>query len=180
MKNSKNITIFCGSKIGKSQTLKKEVEQLAKILSEENFNLVYGGSKYGIMGLFADQFLKKERKVIGIRYENQNTETAHPDISELIIAENLHIRKEKLIQMSDVILVLPGGLGTLDEFFEVFSQHKSFDNKQTIVFNPEHFYDHLEELITQIYESGYIRLKDKNAVYFSSNSNEILERIIKY
>lgn len=142
---SKNITIFCASKKGNSEIINKAVIQLCDLLIKNDFDLVYGGSHYGMMGMIAKRFLENGRKVIGVRPKHFiRGENFKGDITEMIVTENMSERKRKMLEMADAVIALPGGIGTLDEITETqchFAIHKI--EKFVGILNCNHFYDGL-------------------------------------
>jgi uncharacterized protein (TIGR00730 family) len=113
------ISVFCGSSSGANPAFSKEAFQLGKTLALQNIAIVYGGAKVGIMGSVADGALQNNGEVIGVIPEFLETkEVAHDNLTELITVENMHQRKAVMYQLSDAIIILPGGFGTMEEFFD--------------------------------------------------------------
>ena len=141
----KSLAVFCGSKSGVNPLYAAHAKQLGYIIAEKNITLVYGGSSKGIMGAVADAVLEKNGKVIGIlpkvlvEWEQQ-----HLGITELHEVADMHVRKALLYEKCDAALILPGGYGTLDEFFEMLTWNQlSIHDKKIFVLNSGGFYDHL-------------------------------------
>ena len=142
-----SIGVFCGSKPGNNPMYVVQATQLGYLMAERNIELIYGGGNKGIMAAVANAVLEKNGKVTGIipkiltEWEHQ-----HEGISELIVVENMHTRKHLIYQKCDAAIILPGGYGTLDEFFEILTWNQlDIHRKPVFVLNTEGFYDHLIE-----------------------------------
>ena len=118
----KSICVFCGSNFNGDPALLQAVEELSDLMVKKDIALVYGGGRVGVMGLIANQIMQKGGKAIGVIPEFlMNKEVGHEGLSELIITENMHQRKQKMADLSDGVITLPGGYGTMEEFFEVLT-----------------------------------------------------------
>ena len=171
-----NLAIFCGSSSPKSETLRKEIKSLIDSLSEVNgVNLVYGGAKIGVMGEVAETFLRKNKKVIGVMPRFlKDREVHHESLSEFYETTTMHDRKQKMYDLADGFLILPGGFGTLDELFEIscwsqLDQHA----KPICVFNGQGFFNPLEKLLEGMLEDNFITQEHKNIIQFASKALEI-------
>jgi uncharacterized protein (TIGR00730 family) len=156
--NIKSLAIFCGSKDGKNSLYKEHAEQLAKLLATHNITLIYGGGNVGIMGVIADTVMKHGGKVTGIipkvllEWERQ-----HQGITELIVADDMHNRKKTIYSLSDAAVILPGGYGTMDEFFEILTWNQlAIHDKQIFILNSGGFYDHIIGQIERMKEDGFL------------------------
>jgi uncharacterized protein (TIGR00730 family) len=140
-----SLAVFCGSKSGNNPLFENHAKQLGYILAKKNITLIYGGGNKGIMGAVANAVLEKGGKVIGIIPQILTEwEAHHTGITELIIVENMHIRKKMLYEKCDAAIILPGGFGTLDELFEMLTWNQlNIHNKQIFILNTSGFYDHL-------------------------------------
>lgn len=118
----KRITVFCGSSIGSEKNFKKSAKLLGKRLAEQKIEVVYGGAKIGLMGALAYGALKKKGKVVGVLPEFlRSKEVAHEGLTELIIVNSMHERKKIMNGLSDGVIALTGGFGTMEEFFEMLT-----------------------------------------------------------
>jgi len=156
--NINSLAVFCGSKDGKNSLYKEHAIQLAQLLAENNITLVYGGGNVGLMGIIADAVMERGGKVKGIipkvllEWERQ-----HKGITELIIADDMHNRKKTIYSLSDAAVILPGGYGTMDEFFEIMTWNQlSIHDKQIFILNSAGFYDHLIKQIEQMKNDGFL------------------------
>jgi len=158
---SKKICVFCASSNSKDNIIIEETKNIGKIIASNNMSLVYGGAKIGLMGLIANEVLKNNGKVIGvipkILYKKEIINTK---ISKLYTVKNMHERKEKMYDLSDIFIALPGGIGTLEELSEIITW-KSLNIKKTSIhlMNINGFYN---PLISQ-----FKKMNDNDFLYFN-------------
>lgn len=140
-----SMAVFCGSKAGNNSLFATHAHQLGQLLADKNIVLIYGGGNRGLMGTVANAVLEKNGKVIGIIPQLLNEwEQQHEGISELIVVENMHIRKRMLYEKCDAAVILPGGFGTMDELFEMLTWNQlSIHDKKIFLLNSAGFYDAL-------------------------------------
>jgi len=139
------VAIFCGSRFGTNNIYIEHARSLAGIFAENKIELIYGGGKNGLMGIVADTVMEKGGIVRGVIPQILiNWESQHKNISELVVVEDMHVRKRKLYDLCDAAVILPGGFGTLDELFEILTWNQlSIHDKKIFVLNSAGFYDHL-------------------------------------
>ncbi|MEI7589037.1 MAG: TIGR00730 family Rossman fold protein [Chitinophagia bacterium] len=154
----KSLTVFCGSKSGKNPAYVLEAMALGKWLALNNIQLVYGGGNKGIMGAVANACLDNGGKVIGIIPKLLlEWEAEHKGLSELIVTDDMHDRKKLLYEKGDAAIVLPGGLGTFDELFEMLVWNNlSIHDKKIVLFNYQGFYDPLVAMINKMEEEDFL------------------------
>lgn len=156
----KKLCVFCGSKSGEG--LSQMASDFGKILVEKKVDLVYGGGSVGLMGVLADSVLNNGGKVIGVIPKDLfPSEVEHKNLTQLIKVENMHERKRKMYELSDAFAALPGGFGTLDEFFEILTWRQlKLHPKPVFLFNFENFYGLLIEYFRNAHQKGLISAKD--------------------
>ena len=154
----KALTVFCGSKSGNNPSFLSAAASLGNLLAQENIELVYGGGNKGLMGAVANGCLDQGGKVIGIMPKLLlEWEAQHTGLTELIITENMHDRKKILYEKGDAGLVLPGGMGTLDELFEMLTWNNlKIHNKKVFILNIEGYYDALIQLLENMDTNGFM------------------------
>ena len=140
-----SLAVFCGSKSGNNPLFEEQATALGHVLASKKITLIYGGGNKGIMGAVSNAVLEKDGKVIGIIPEIlKDREHHHKGITELIIVDDMHTRKKILYQKCDAAIILPGGYGTMDEFFEMLTWNQlSIHDKKIFILNTAGFYDHL-------------------------------------
>ena len=151
--------VFCGSAEGSSPKYLEMARSLGEFMAQNNIGLVYGGATIGVMGAVADAVLSTGGVVIGIIPKTLvNYEIAHPGLTELHIVEGMHERKKMMYDKSHAFLSLPGGMGTLDEMFEIltWSQLKLHE-KPMFIYNFQGFYDSLLEYLRHANKEGFIK-----------------------
>ena len=173
-----NITVFLGSKYGNEEIYKNKVIELGKFIGENNHTLVYGGSNSGLMGDLALSTLKYHGKVIGVRPEGFKEGDLLKECNEMIITDSMSTRKDKLIELADLIIAFPGGTGTLDEISEVMVlRSTNLINKAYVFLNINGFYDTLYKFFLELYEKEFIDEKQLNQIIFINDINELKDYI---
>lgn len=155
----KRLCVFCGSAEGFSPGYLEMGRSLGTLMAKNNIALVYGGASIGLMGAVADAVLESGGSVIGVIPKTLvNYEIAHAGLTELHIVEGMHERKKLMYDSSDAFLSLPGGMGTLDEMFEIltWSQLK-LHSKPCFIYNFQGFYDSLLAYLQHSHREGFIQ-----------------------
>lgn len=154
----KSIAVFCGSKEGNNPIYKIHAEQLGNILAKRKIDLIYGGGNKGLMGSIANSVLENNGKVVGVMPELLTQfEHQHNGITELIIVDNMHIRKQIIYSKCDAAIILPGGFGTLDELFEILTWNQlSIHDKKIFILNSDNFYTPLITHMQKIASEGFL------------------------
>ena len=179
---SKRICIFCGANPGNNPRITDHVEELCVLLIEQGFDLVYGGGKDGLMGLIADRFLAAGRRVIGVRPKKLiEGEGSHLGLTKMIVVKDMHERKAQMMDEADLFIALPGGVGTLDEIMEVYTQVKiGFFDKFCGVLNTDYFYQGLELLLDNMVKHGFLQQNDKAKLQIEDTPQALLDRMVKW
>jgi len=158
MSKINKVAIFCGSKVGNNKLYVEHARIMAGILADKKLELIYGGGKNGIMGVVADTVMQQGGIVRGVipqvlvGWEHQ-----HDNISELLVVDDMHIRKRKLYELCDAAIILPGGFGTLDELFEILTWNQlSIHDKKIFILNTAGFYDHLIQHMRFLESEGFL------------------------
>lgn len=178
----KSITVFCGSSFGTDDLFKEQATLLGQTLAKQNIQLVYGGSNTGLMGAVADGALQASGKVVGVLpHFLQSKEIAHKQLTELILVETMHERKNKMNDLCDGVIVLPGGYGTLEEFFEMITWAQLGLHKKPIaVLNIDGFYDDLIKLTQTMVDKGFLKQINQDMLLISDTIDELLEMMKNY
>ncbi len=156
-----SIAVFCGSKEGVNQAFAEGARVFGTLLAERNIRLVYGGGRIGLMGVIADAVLSKGGRVTGVipdflmRYE-----IGHPGVADMEIVGGMHARKARMAELADAFVMLPGGIGTLDEAIEIITwKQLRLHDKPIIVVNQEGYWKRLDDLMTHCVEGGFAHEK---------------------
>lgn len=162
----KRIAVFCGSSSGNDPKIERQAYELGEVMTRRGIELVYGGSKLGLMGQVAKGVLDNAGVAIGVIPEFLKTkEVVHPQLSELITTETMHQRKLKMQQLSDGFIVLPGGFGTMEEFFEIvtWAQLGLHDNPIAVL-NSQGYYDEMWRLFETMVEKQILKPENLSLV----------------
>lgn len=178
----KSITVFCGSSFGSDDIYKEQTFLLGQTLAKQDIQLIYGGSETGLMGTVANGVLSENGKVIGVLpHFLQTKEIAHKNLTALIIVETIHERKTKMNDLCDGVIVLPGGYGTLEEFFEMITWAQLGLHKKPIgILNIDGFYNDLIQLIQNMVDKGFLKQVNKDMLLVSENIDDLLEKMKNY
>ncbi|WP_090604640.1 LOG family protein [Parapedobacter koreensis] len=178
----KNIVVFCGSSMGTDSSYEEQAYQLGKTLAESGIGLVYGGAKVGLMGAVANGALHHGGKVVGVLpHFLQTKEIAHTGLTELILVDTMHERKTKMNQLCDGVIALPGGFGTLEEFFEMFTWGQlGLHNKPMGLLNIGGFYDELIALVRRMVDNGFLKAENQQMLLCHSDIPQLLEQMNNY
>lgn len=171
-----SLAVFCGSKSGNNPLFAEEAKALGYLLGSRKITLVYGAGNKGIMGAVSNAVLEKNGKVVGIIPEIlKEREHHHNGITELIIVENMHTRKKMLYERCDAAIILPGGYGTMDEFFEMLTWNQlSIHDKKIFILNTAGFYDHLFAFAKTMEEEGFLYDKVEDKLVVLQKAEDIL------
>ena len=122
MPQIRSVAVFCGSRLGQNPDWRAGAETLGLGLARLGLRLVYGGGRIGLMGTVSDAVLAGGGQVVGVIPEFlTRREVAHPDVADLIVTDSMHSRKQRMVELSDAFVMMPGGLGTLDEIVEIIT-----------------------------------------------------------
>ncbi len=166
----KTICVFCGANFNGDPVLLKAIHNLADVFVEKDITLIFGGGRVGVMGLIADAVLERGGKAIGVIPQFlMDKEVGHTGLTELIITETMHQRKQKMADLSDGVITMPGGFGTLEEFFEVLTWLQLGLHQSPIgLLNIAGFYNPLLQQMDIMVEQKF--LKPLNRALVLSNS----------
>lgn len=171
-----SIAVFCGSQCGTNPLHKKAVQQLASCFAKRSLSLVYGGASVGLMGILADEMLAQNCTVIGVMPEFLNEgERLHQGLSTFYSVESMADRKDMMNELSDGFMLLPGGAGSLDEFFEMFTAFQlGAHQKPCAILNVDGYYDSLLEFLEKSVSQGFVKKEHYEAILVSSEPEALL------
>lgn len=177
-----NIAVFCGSSTGANRVYMEYAEKFGKALANNNQRLVYGGAQVGCMGALADATLQNGGKVTGVIPQKlKEVEIAHDQLTDLYVVETMHERKSKMADLADGFVALPGGSGTLEEWFEVFTWSQlGYHGKPCGLLNVNHFFDPLIDLLNHTIEQGFMNESYREMIIVSADPKELLEKMADY
>lgn len=175
----KSICVFCGSSMGYHPIYKKSAYDMGKHIAKQNLRLIYGGGSVGLMGVLADAVMEFGGEVIGViprfLYEK---EVGHDGVSELVIVESMHERKQKMAELSQGFIAMPGGIGTMEELFEIFTWSQlSLIKKPVALLNVNNFYDHIINFLNKMVKEGFIKELTVKSLINSSSPQELVAKM---
>lgn len=178
----KSICVFCGSNTGFSPKYVEVAQQLGYLFVERDIRLIYGGGNVGLMGAMADAMLEKGGKVTGvIPHFLMEKEVGHTGLDEQILVDTMHIRKQKMADMSEGFIAMPGGFGTMDELNEILTWSQLGLHSHPIgVLNVNGYYDHLLGMFDKMVTEGFLRQENRNIVLDADSSEDLLEQMANY
>lgn len=162
----KSLCVYCGASFNGNESLLKCLKELARIMVDNKIELVYGGGSVGVMGIIADEVLALGGKAVGVIPQFLlDKEVGHKGLTALVVTENMHQRKQQMADLADAFLILPGGFGTMEEFFEVLTWLQlGLHNKSIGVLNFEGFYDHLLAQLDVMVNQGFLKQTNRELV----------------
>lgn len=176
------LTVFCGSSFGTEKLYEQEAYNLGKALATRNIELVYGGASVGLMGAVANGALQNSGKVIGVLPSFlQRIEVGHDNLTELVLVETMHQRKTKMDELSDGVITLPGGFGTLEEFFEMLTWAQlGLHKKPVAILNTNGFYNDLLSMIQKMVDKGFLKQANQEMLIVSDDIEDLLDKMKNY
>jgi uncharacterized protein (TIGR00730 family) len=174
--------VFCGSSSGTKDVFFDQAFLLGEYLAKQNIGLVYGGAKVGLMGAVADGVLKYDGEVIGVLPTFLgDVELGHSGLTELILVETMHERKAKMDELSDGTIAMPGGYGTLEEFFEMLTWAQlGLHKKPVALLNIDGFYNPLLQMVDNMVSYGFLKQVNRDMIVVADNIEELLEKMRAY
>ncbi len=179
MATVKRLCVYCGSCRGKNELFRLGATRLGTLLARSGIEVVFGGGRVGLMGLVADAALAAGGRVTGIIPGHlHDREVGHPGLSELVIVENMHQRKRRMFELADGFVVLPGGLGTLDETFEIITwKQLGLHDKPVVIVDIDGYWAPLLGLIDHVIDEGFTSREALNYFRVVADVEEVLPLI---
>ena len=176
------ICVYCGSNMGRSDVYASAARSLAKSLVERKLGLIYGGARVGLMGVLADEVLDAGGKAIGVIPESLILhEIAHDNLTALHVTKTMHERKKLMAQLADGFIALPGGMGTLDEIFEVLTWGQlSFHSKPIGLLNTAGYFDHLNAFLDHTVDEQFVRAPHRSMLFVEESPDTLLDYFASY
>ena len=176
------ICVFTGSRPGARSEYAEAARQLGRLLVERGYGLVYGGGSVGLMAVVADAVLERHGQVIGVIPELLvDKELAHRGLSDLRIVKSMHERKAVMAELSDGFMGLPGGIGTMEEFFEVLSWAQlSLHDKPCGLLNVRGYYQHLVRFLDHAVDQSFLKPKHRSLLIVEEEPERLLDRFEEF
>jgi len=174
----KKICVYCGSSDGARPEYRQAAAALGSAMVDKNIDLVYGGASVGLMGALADAVLDGGGSVTGVIPKSLvNREISHQGLTELVIVDSMHERKSMMADLSEAFIALPGGIGTMDELFEILTwAHLGIHQKPCALLNVAGYYDHLNAFVNYGVDQGFIRQETAAKLMIQDDPDTLIEQ----
>ncbi len=178
----KNISIFCGAHEGKNPEYAKAAKSIAELIAKKGINVVFGGGNVGLMKIISDTALDNGVEVLGISLESLHAlELANPRLDEIVVSKTLLDRKDEFMSRSDAFIVLPGGVGSLDELAEIMASNQlGIINKPVGILNTDGYYDYLIKWFNKAVDEGFISSENLKELLISDYPDELVEMVVNH
>lgn len=176
------ICVYCGSNAGTRPEYAAAAKAMGEALAERGLTLVYGGGKVGLMGAVADAALAAGGRVIGIIPEFLALkEVAHAGLTELVVVDSMHTRKAEMERRSDAFIALPGGIGTMEEIFEIWTWSQLGQHKKPCgLLDVDGYFGHLNAFLDRMAEDGFVNADHRAMLTRSENAGQLLDAFAVY
>jgi uncharacterized protein (TIGR00730 family) len=178
----KAVCVYCGSAIGARPVYAEAAKAFGRALVEADLALVYGGGSVGLMGTIADEVLGLGGRAIGVIPELlMSKEVGHAGLTELHVVADMHERKKKMADLSDAFVSMPGGVGTFEELFEVYTWAQlGYHQKPVALLNVDGYYDPLIAMLRHTVEEGFMRAPFLDMLQVASDPAEMIDALRHY
>jgi uncharacterized protein (TIGR00730 family) len=178
----KSICVYTGASLSIPEEYHDAAKEIGRIIATTNYQLVYGGGNTGLMGTVSSSVMDNAGKVLGITTKQlAEIEHINTKITEARVVENMHIRKNMMFENSDMFLILPGGYGTLDEFFEIITwKQLEIHSNPVLVYNYNGYWDPLKVLFESMKKEGFIKQHHIDMVTFINSPTELVTLLQNY
>jgi uncharacterized protein (TIGR00730 family) len=179
MSRAFSVAVYCGSRFGDSPAFADAARALGQSIGQGNVTLIYGGGRVGLMGALADAVLAAGGRVIGVIPQALMTrEVGHAGLTELHVVQTMHERKQLMAERADAFISLPGGIGTLEELYEVWSwQQLGYHDKPVALLNVDGYYDALLEFTRVTHARGFVSDAQFKALLVDTDPARLLDRV---
>lgn len=178
MNTIQKICVFCGSSTGTSPEYLDKARLLGECLAKNGITLVFGGSNIGLMGALAKAVMDNGGYAIGVIPRRIYEMVTHMPLSEEHIVRDMHERKSMMYSLADAFIVLPGGIGTMEEFFEAFTWNQlGYHLKPIGILEINHFYDHLKDFLNHMVAEGFCKREQMETLVMDDEPDRLLQRL---
>ncbi len=177
-----SVCVYCGSSSGDLSEYATAARELGTLLARSQIRLVFGGGSVGLMGVLADAVLEAGGKVTGvIAHRLRTAELAHEGVTEMIAVDSMHARKQRMVELSDAFIALPGGIGTLDELFETWTWLQlGIHRKPVGLLNVAGYYDPLLAFLREMSDRQFLRDKHLECLSVETAADRLLDRLDRF
>ena len=178
----RTVAIYCGSNNGRVESYKQFATKLGKVLAKRKINLVYGGTNKGLMGVLANSAIEKGAHVTGVITERLKAKNqVHPNLSMIETYPTMQSRKTRMIELADACIMMPGGIGTLEEFMEVWTLNQLGETSKPLgILNVNNYFENLIAFIEHMIAERFLPSAHKNGIVVSSDPEELINLLVKF
>ncbi|WP_159564499.1 TIGR00730 family Rossman fold protein [Budvicia diplopodorum] len=178
----KNICVYCGASTGNNLAYTEAAQQLGQTIAQQGRRLIYGGGNKGLMGILANAVLEAGGEVIGVIPERLvEAETAHRGLTQLEVVPDMHIRKARMSELADGFIALPGGIGTFEELFEVWTWSQiGYHTNPVGLLNINQFYTPMNAFLQHVVDEGFVRQSYFNTLLVGNSAADLLTQFDQY
>lgn len=178
----KSIAVFCASRVGNQQIYHKAAAYVGRMLAQKNIKIIYGGGKVGLMGAVADAALEAGGEVVGvIPHFLDDKEVGHKGLTDLIKVESMHERKMLMSELSEGVITLAGGFGTLEELTEMLTWSQLALHRKPIgILNTNGYYDFMENLFDHMLEEGFLAVETRKIAIFDRDPEHLYNKMCRF
>jgi uncharacterized protein (TIGR00730 family) len=178
----KRLCLYCGSNTGRSPAYQQAAKALVSEMVKRDIGVVYGGARVGLMGVVADTALALDGEVIGVIPEGLIAkEVAHQNLTRLEVVKSMHERKARMVELCDGFIALPGGAGTMDELFEVYTWAQlGLHNKPCALFDVDNYFAGIIDFLSRATEDQFLRPAHHKMLLIDDHHESLLNRMSKY
>lgn len=175
-KKIKSLCVYCGSSGNVDPDFREAAKTMGEAMASQGIQLVYGGGHVGLMGIIADAVMNSGGKAVGIIPEHiSSREVQHKGLTELHVVDTMHVRKQMMVDRADAFLILPGGIGTLDELCEIMTWRQlGIHDKPIIIANIKNYWTPFLNMVDHIIEQGFMRGGDSRLVTVVEDLSDVL------
>ena len=176
------VAIYCGSNNGRVESYKQFATKLGKVLAKRKINLIYGGTNKGLMGVLANSAIEKGAHVTGVITERLKAKNqVHPNLSMIETYPTMQSRKARMIELADACIMMPGGIGTLEEFMEVWTLNQLGETSKPLgVLNIDNYFGNLIAFIEHMIEERFLPSAHRNGIMVNSDPEELINLLVKF
>jgi|TARA_B100001939_G_scaffold105492_1_gene91186 uncharacterized protein (TIGR00730 family) len=178
----RTVAIYCGSNNGRVESYKQNATKLGKVLAKRKINLVYGGTNKGLMGVLANSAIEKGAHVTGVITERLKAKNqVHPNLSMIETYPTMQSRKTRMIELADACIMMPGGIGTLEEFMEVWTLNQLGETSKPLgILNINNYFENLIAFIEHMIAERFLPSAHRNGIVVNSDPEELINLLVEF
>ncbi len=177
--NAFSVCVFCGSRSGANPDYEAAARAMGQAIGQRGMQLVYGGGNVGLMGIVADAALQMGARVVGVIPDSlMRHEVGHRGLTELHVVPNMHVRKRMMAERADAFVALPGGIGTFEELFEVWTWRQlQYHDRPIGLLDVANYYTPLLDFLRRSVDEGFLDPRQLSSLHVGTEAGELLDRL---